>query len=157
MALTPEVKAELAAVPVTKPACRKAEVAALLRFAGSLHIAGGKIIVVSGFTVGLVLGLSVIDMSQNGVANLGWNNIKLTSPVYVGDTLYAESICTDKRTSKSRPDMGIISMMTRALNQHGDVVMTYDRSVMVPTRASGIGQDYFPQAKSGPMQLPAQS
>jgi hypothetical protein len=72
----------------------------------------------------------------------------------VGDTIYAESICTDKRTSKSRPDFGIISMMTRALNQDGDVVMTYDRSVMVPTRASGIGQDYFPAAKAGPFQLP---
>jgi itaconyl-CoA hydratase len=119
-------------------------------------ITDGKIIVVSGFTVGLVLGLSVIDMSQNAVANLGWNNIKLTHPVYVGDTIYAESLCTDKRPSKSRPDFGIISMETRALNQDGDVVMTYDRSVMVPTRASGIGQDYFPAAKAGPMQLPAQ-
>ena len=96
-------------------------------------------------------------MSQNAVANLGWNNIKLTHPVYVGDTIYAESVCTDKRPSKSRPDMGIISMMTRALNQDGDVVMTYDRSVMIPTRASGIGQNYFPQAKAGPMEVPARS
>ncbi len=118
-------------------------------------ITEGKIIVVSGFTVGLVLGLTVLDMSQNAVANLGWNNIKLTHPVYVGDTIYAESVCTDKRPSKSRPDMGIISMMTRALNQDGDVVMTYDRSVMIPTRASGIGQNYFPQAKAGPMEVPA--
>jgi itaconyl-CoA hydratase len=117
-------------------------------------ITEGKIIVVSGFTVGLVLGLTVLDMSQNAVANLGWNNIKLTHPVYVGDTIYAESVCTDKRPSKSRPDMGIISMMTRALNQDGDVVMTYDRSVMIPTRASGIGQNYFPQAKVGPMEVP---
>ena len=57
--------------------------------------------------------------------------------------------------SKSRPDMGIISMITRALNQDGDVVMTYDRSVMIPTRASGIGQNYFPQAKAGPLEVPA--
>jgi itaconyl-CoA hydratase len=116
----------------------------------------GKVIVVSGLTVALVLGLSVIDMSQNAVANLGWNNIKLTHPVYVGDTIYAESLCTDKRESSSRPTMGIISMATRAVNQDGDVIMTYDRSVMVPKRSSGIGQDYFPEAKAGPMQLPAQ-
>jgi itaconyl-CoA hydratase len=115
----------------------------------------GKIIVVSGFTVGLVLGLTVLDMSQNAVANLGFNNVKLKHPVYVGDTIYAESICTDKRQSGSRPDMGIVSMVTRALNQDGDEVMAYDRSVMIPTRLSGIGQNYFPEAKSGPMELPA--
>ena len=115
----------------------------------------GKVIVVSGLTVALVLGLSVIDMSQNAVANLGWNNIKLTHPVYVGDTIYAESLCTDKRESSSRPTMGIISMATRAVNQDGDVIMTYDRSVMIPKRSSGIGQDYFPEAKAGPMQLPS--
>jgi itaconyl-CoA hydratase len=118
-------------------------------------ITKGRIIVVSGFTVGLVLGLSVIDMSQNAVANLGWNNIKLTHPVYVGDTIYAESLCTDRRASNSRPDFGIISMQTRALNQDGVTVMTYDRSVMVPTRASGIGQDYFPTAQAGPLAMPA--
>ena len=124
--------------------------------AQSNPITQGRIIVNSGLTVALVLGLSVIDMSQNAVANLGWNNIKLTHPVYVGDTIYAESLCTDKRTSKSRPDFGIISMNTRALNQDGDIVMTYDRSVMIPTRASGIGQDYFPEAKGGPMELPTE-
>ena len=118
-------------------------------------ITGGRVIVNSGLTIALVLGLSVIDMSQNAVANLGWNNIKLTHPVYVGDTIYAESICTDKRESSSRPTMGIISMFTRAVNQDGDVIMTYDRSVMIPKRTSGIGQDYFPAAKPGPLQMPA--
>ncbi len=117
----------------------------------------GKIIVVSGFTVGLVLGLSVIDMSQNAVANLGFDNVKLKHPVYVGDTIYAESIVTDVRGSKSRPDFGIVSMHTRALNQDGDEVMSYDRSVMIPTRDSGIGQDYFPQAKGGPLEMPTEA
>ena len=120
-------------------------------------VTGGRVIVVSGLTVALVLGLTVIDMSQNAVANLGWNNIKLTHPVYVGDTIYAESICTDKRESSSRPTMGIISMFTRALNQDGEVIMTYDRSVMVPKRSSGIGQDYFPAAKAGPLEMPNQT
>ncbi len=74
--------------------------------AQSNPITGGRIIVNSGLTVALVLGLSVIDMSQNAVANLGWTDIKLTHPVYIGDTIYAESICTDKRESSSRPDDG---------------------------------------------------
>ena len=80
----------------------------------------------AGFTVALVLGLSVIDTSQNAVANLGWTDIKLTHPVYIGDTIYAESVCTDKRESASRPGMGIITMITRGLNQDGDVIMHLD-------------------------------
>lgn len=116
--------------------------------AESNPITQGKIIVNSGLTVALVLGLSVIDMSQNAVANLGWTDIKLTHPVYVGDTIYAESKCTDVRASKSRPDMGIVTMDTRGLNQDGDVIVSWTRSVMLPSRASGIGQNYFPEAKT---------
>jgi itaconyl-CoA hydratase len=119
--------------------------------AESNPITGGRIIVNSGLTVALVLGLSVIDMSQNAVANLGWTDIRLTHPVYVGDTIYAESVCTDKRESSSRPGMGIITMVTRGLNQDGDVIVSWTRSVMVPKRETGIGQDYFPQAKAGPL------
>ena len=121
--------------------------------ARSNPISGGRIIVNSGLTVALVLGLSVIDMSQNAVANLGWDEIKLTHPVYVGDTLYAESICLDKRESGSRPGLGIIKMLTRGLNQDGDVIVSWRRSVMLPKRSTGIGQDYFPQAKAGPLSL----
>ncbi|MEI8058112.1 MAG: MaoC family dehydratase [Actinomycetes bacterium] len=119
--------------------------------ASSNPITGGRIIVNSGLTVALILGLSVIDMSQNAVANLGWTDIKLTHPVYIGDTLYAESVCTDMRESSSRPGMGIITMVTRGLNQHGDVIVSWVRSVMIPKRDTGIGQDYFPEAKSGPL------
>ena len=119
--------------------------------AGSNPITDGKVIVNSGLTVALVLGLSVIDMSQNAVANLGWTDIALTHPVYVGDMIYAESVCTGKRESNSRPGMGIITMITRGLNQNGDVIVSWKRSVMIPKRETGIGQDYFPQAKSGPL------
>jgi len=122
--------------------------------AQSNPITQGRIIVNSGLTVALVLGLSVIDMSQNAVANLGWTDIKLTHPVYVGDTIYAESICTDKRESSSRPEMGIITMKTRGLNQDGDEIVSWMRSVMIPKRTSGIGQDYFPAAKTGPLVAP---
>ena len=55
------------------------------------------------------------------------------------------------RESSSRPGMGVITMKTRGLNQHGDVIVTWTRSVMVPKRETGIGQGYFPQAKSGPI------
>lgn len=122
--------------------------------AQSNPITKGRIIVNSGLTVALVLGLSVIDMSQNAVANLGWTDIKLTHPVYVGDTIYAESIVTDTRESSSRPGFGIITMKTRALNQDGDEVVSYLRSVMIPKRETGIGQNYFPEAKTGPLALP---
>ena len=119
--------------------------------AESNPISGGRIIVNSGLTVALVLGLSVIDMSQNAVANLGWTDIKMTHPIYIGDTLYAESICTDKRESSSRPGMGIITMITRGLNQDGEIVVSWTRSVMIPKRETGIGQNYFPQANAGPL------
>lgn len=122
--------------------------------AQSNPITDGKIIVNSGFTVALVLGLSVIDMSQNAVANLGWTDIKLTHPVFVGDTIYAESLCLDKRESTKRPYAGIVTMRTRGLNQDGDEVVSWKRTVMIPKRESGIGQDYFPDAKTGPMQMP---
>jgi acyl dehydratase len=119
--------------------------------AKSNPISGGRIIVNSGFTVALVLGLSVIDTSQNAVANLGWAEIRLRHPVYVGDTLYAESVVTGLRRSGSRPGMGIVTVFTRGLNQDGDEVVSWTRSVMVPERSTGIGQDYFPAAKSGPL------
>jgi acyl dehydratase len=118
-------------------------------------VSGGRVIVNSGFTVALVLGLSVIDTSQNAVANLGWTDIKLTHPVYVGDTLYAESVCLGARPSSSRPDMGVVTVFTRGLNHDGDEIVSWTRSVMLPRRESGIGQDYFPVAKTGPLPTPA--
>lgn len=119
--------------------------------AASNPITGGRMIVNSGLTVALVLGLSVMDTSQNAVANLGWSDIKLVYPVYVGDTVYAESLITDLRESNSRPGMGIVSMRTRGLNQDGVELLTWRRSVMVPRRDTGIGQGYFPQCTAGPL------
>jgi itaconyl-CoA hydratase len=114
-------------------------------------VSEGRILVNSGLTIALVLGLTVLDMSQNAVANLGLTDLRLTHPVYVGDTLYAESLCTEVRPSTSRPDVGIVSMRSRGLNQHGDEVMSWLRTVMIPRRSSGVGQDYFPAAKTGPL------
>ncbi|MFP3395877.1 MaoC family dehydratase [Brevibacterium sp. H602] len=115
-------------------------------FASQNPITGGKIIVNSGLTVAMVLGLSVFDMSQNAISNLAFTDINFRHPVYVGDTLYAESVCTEARRSKSRDYAGIISMTTRGLNQDGVTVVSWKRSVMIATRDSGIGQGHFPDA-----------
>ncbi|SNT36192.1 MaoC family dehydratase [Rhodococcoides kyotonense] len=120
-------------------------------YASRNPVSQGKILVNSGLTIALVLGLSVLDMSQNAVANLGLTDLALTRPVYVGDTIYAESVCTGSRPSASRPGYGIVEMRTRGLNQGGETVMSWQRSALIPGRESGIGQDYFPAAKDGPL------
>lgn len=111
----------------------------------------GRVIVNSGLTVALVLGLSVIDISQTALFNLGWTDIKLTHPVFVGDTLYAESLITAVRESKSRPYAGILTARTRGLNQDGDEVVSWLRTVMVYKRDAEADKNYFPVAKNGPM------
>ncbi|MEE8601367.1 MaoC family dehydratase [Euzebya tangerina] len=107
----------------------------------------GKLLVNSGFTIALVLGMTVQDLSENAIANLAMTDIALTHPVFVGDTLYAESKITDLRESNSRPYAGIVSAMTRGLNQDGDVVMTYNRTVMVYKRSAPQDKDLFPRAE----------
>ena len=106
--------------------------------------ASGRQLVNSGLTVAMVLGLSVADISQNAVANLGWQDIRLLEPVFVGDTLYAESVVLNVRASASRPQAGIVTVGTRGLKQDGSVCLTYTRSVMVYKR--GADPDHFPVA-----------
>jgi itaconyl-CoA hydratase len=107
----------------------------------------GRLLVNSGLTVAMVLGLSVADVSQNAVANLGWDEIRLTHPVFVGDTLWAESLVLDKRESGSRPYAGIVTVRTRGLNQDGDVCLSYKRTVLVYKRDAPHDKGFFPQAK----------
>jgi acyl dehydratase len=94
----------------------------------------GKPLVNSTLTLAIVVGMSVADVSQRAVANLGWTDIALPAPVFNGDTLYAESKVLDKRESKSRPAQGIVTVATRAWKQDGTTVMTFKRSVLVPKR-----------------------
>lgn len=108
----------------------------------------GRQLVNSGITVAMVLGQSVTDISQNAMANLGWDNIRLTNPVFVGDTLYAESLVLDKRESGSRPHAGIVTVRTRGLNQDGDVCITYERTVMVYKRDAEQDKGLFPEAET---------
>lgn len=90
-----------------------------------------KLLVDSTFTLALVTGMSVKTLTGKVVANLGWDNIKLSNPVYSGDTIYAESTILHKRVSKSRPTQGIVTVHTRGLNQDNKVVISFDRVFLV--------------------------
>lgn len=108
----------------------------------------GRQLVNSGLTVAMILGISVSDVSQNAMANLSWKDISLTHPVFVGDTLYAQSLVLGKRESGSRPYAGIVTVKTQGLNQDGDVIMTFERSVMVYKRDAPQDKGWFPEAKT---------
>ncbi|RMF17232.1 MAG: MaoC family dehydratase [Alphaproteobacteria bacterium] len=101
----------------------------------------GRPLVVSSFTVSLLLGMSVSDISQKAIANLGWKDIRMTAPVFVGDTLTAESEVLEVRESKSRPTQGIVTVKTRGFNQDGVMVCEFIRSVLVPKRGHGIDDE----------------
>ena len=85
----------------------------------------------SCFTLALVTGQSVIDLTVNGVANLGWDEVRLPHPVFEGDTIYARSEVLETRESKSRPNQGIVRVKTTGLNQHGDIVIEFRRTFMI--------------------------
>ena len=98
----------------------------------------GKLLVNSCLTLSIVAGMSVSDISQKTIANLGWDKIKLTAPVYVGDTLYAESEVLSKRESKSRPTQGIVSVRTTGFNQDGKEVISYERTMLIPKKGHAV-------------------
>ena len=100
-----------------------------------------KPLVCSPLTVALMVGMSVSDTSQKAVANLGWDKIKMTKPMFPGDTLYAESEVLEKRESSSRPEQGIVTIKTVGTNQHGDVVCTFERTMLIWKRGFGNTDD----------------
>ncbi len=104
-----------------------------------------QILVNSTFTLALVVGMSVPDVSENAMANLGWEEVKLPNPVFVGDTIYCETEVLSKRESKSYPEAGIVRVRSRGINQDGKVVIDFKRSVMVYKKDSYPGQDLFPE------------
>jgi itaconyl-CoA hydratase len=93
-----------------------------------------KMLVDSTFTLALLTGMSVRTVSAKVVANLGWDKVKATHPVFAGDTLYAESTILSKRDSKSRPTQGIVTVSTRGVNQNGIEVMSFERTMLVHRR-----------------------
>jgi acyl dehydratase len=107
----------------------------------------GRILVNSTFTLALITGMTVSDISQNVIANLGWDDVRLPHPVFIGDTLWAESLVLSKRESKSRPNAGIVTVRTRGLNQNGKVCITFKRTILLPKRAAAGTLDVFPNSE----------
>jgi acyl dehydratase len=104
----------------------------------------GKPLVDSTFTLALVTGQSVMDISQNAMANLGWDEVRLPNPLFEGDTVYSRSEVLEKRESKSRPNVGIVRFKTTGYKQDGTVVIEFKRTVMVYRRG------HLPQAPPEP-------
>ena len=100
-----------------------------------------KPLVNSALTLALVAGMSVSDTSQKAIANLGWNDIKLLAPVFVGDTIYAESEVLSKRESSSRTGEGIVKIKTLGKKDDGTDFMSYERVFLVPKTGFGFNEE----------------
>ncbi len=98
----------------------------------------GQVLVNSCLTLSIVTGMSVSDISQKTVANLGWDEVRLTGPVFIGDTLYAESKVLSIRESKSRPNQGIVTVESVGKKQDGTQVISFKRSMLIPKRGHGV-------------------
>ena len=98
----------------------------------------GRPLVNSCLTLAMVTGMSVSDLSQKAVANLGWDKVRLTAPVFAGDTIYAESEALEVRESKSRPKQGIVTVRTTGKKADGTVIMTFERAILVPKRGHAV-------------------
>ena len=98
----------------------------------------GRPLVNSCLTLAMVTGMSVSDVSQRAVANLGWDKVRLTAPVFAGDTIYAESEVLEVRESKSRPTQGVVSVRTTGKKADGTVFMSFERSILVPRRGHAV-------------------
>ena len=98
----------------------------------------GKPLVNSCLTLSIVVGMTVSDISQKAIGNLGWTDIKLTAPVFAGDTLYAESEILSKRGSASRPTQGIVTVRTVGRKQDGAEFISFQRAVLIPKRGHAV-------------------
>lgn len=94
-----------------------------------------KPLVNSAFTIALVTGMTVDDVSFKAIANLGWDKVKLSAPVFVGDTLYARTKVLEKRLSKSRAGEGIVKTHTEGYKADGTVVISFERTSLIPLRS----------------------
>jgi len=101
----------------------------------------GRPLISSLVTFSVVNGMSVKSMSAKGIANLGWDKVRLLNPCFAGDTIYAESAVLSTRLSNSRPDQGIVTCETRGHKPDGTVVLTCERTFLVPTRDHSVHRD----------------
>lgn len=97
-----------------------------------------KPLVSSLVTLAIVSGMSVQSTDTTGMANLGWDHIRLLAPVFVGDTIYAETVYLNKRLSESHPNQGIVTCTTRGVKADGTLFMTCERSFLLPTRDDDV-------------------
>ena len=104
-----------------------------------------RLLVNSTFTVALVTGMSVPDTSENAAANLSWTDIELPNPVFAGDTIWVESEVLEKRESRTKPNVGIVGIRTRGVNQDGVVVVEFRRTFMIYRRDAPEVAGRFPE------------
>ncbi len=98
----------------------------------------GQVLVNSIFTLGLIVGLSVGDTTLGTtLGNLGFDETTFPAPVFIGDTITAETEVLSRRESQSRPDRGIVVFEHRGINQRGQVVARCKRSAMMMRRPTG--------------------
>jgi acyl dehydratase len=109
----------------------------------------GQMLVNSTLTLAIAVGLSVPDTSENAAANLAWSEIKLPRPVYAGDTLWVESEVLQVRESRSRPNVGMVEIRTRGVNQRREVVIEFRRTFMIYKRDAPEAAETFPGTDTG--------
>ncbi len=108
-----------------------------------------KPLVNSAFTLALVTGQTVTDLSQNAMANLGWDEIRIPNPLFEGDTVYSRTEVLEKRESKSRPNVGIVRVKTTGFKQDGTIIIEFKRTFMVYKRGQVPHTgDHFPEPKT---------
>ena len=96
----------------------------------------GKVLVVGTLIFSVVVGMTVSEISGKAIANLDYEKVTHDGPVFVGDTIYAETEILSVRESKSKPDRGIVYVETRAYNQRNDKVLTLRRHVLIPKKGA---------------------
>lgn len=102
------------------------------------HTEFGHRIVNGIFTMGLIVGLTVAELTEGTiVANLGYERVTHPAPVFHGDTIYAETEILEKRDSKSKPDRGVVRLKHVGRNQNGNVVCELERTVLFLKRPTG--------------------
>jgi len=100
-----------------------------------------KPLVSSLVTFSVINGMSVASLTARGIANLGWDKVRMHHPCFVGDTIYAESTVLSARLSQSRQHQGVVTCETRGVKPDGTIVLSCDRTFLVPTRAHPSHRD----------------
>lgn len=101
----------------------------------------GRPLISSLVTFSIVNGMTVSTLSARAIANLGWDKVRLLAPCFAGDTIYAESTVLSKRLSQSRSGQGVVTCETRGLKADGTLILTCERTFLVPTRDHEIQRE----------------